>query len=179
MRRLLLIAIVLTVCAGRAPARTFLTQQQALDLAFPAGTAVSREMIFLTRAQSKVAEALAGIALRDQMIIRYVGRKAGVLVGTAYFDTHVVRTLPETLMALVTPEGTIDHVEILSFSEPTDYLPKPRWMDQLKRRKLDDDLSVSRSIRPISGASLSGRAVVNATRRVLAIHRTIEATRAK
>ena len=167
------------VWAADSPARTFLTQQQALDLAFPAGTTVSRETIFLTKSQLKAAESLAGISLREQMIVRYVGRTGRSLIGTAYFDTHVVRTLPETVMTVVGPSGAVDHVEILSFSEPTDYLPKRRWIDQLKKHKLDNDLSVSRGIRPISGASLSGRAIVDATRRVLAIHQTIELTRMK
>ncbi|MCM2316780.1 MAG: FMN-binding protein, partial [Thermoanaerobaculia bacterium] len=66
-------------------------------------------------------------------------------------------------------------IEILSFSEPEDYLPKPRWIDQLDGKKLDDELSLKRAIRPISGATLSGRAIVNASRKVLAIHRVIQA----
>ena len=67
-----------------------------------------------------------------------------------------------------------DWIEILSFSEPEDYLPKPRWIDQLDGKKLDDELSLKRAIRPISGATLSGRAIVNASRKVLAIHRVIQ-----
>lgn len=159
--------------AGVAQARVFMTQQQALASAFPAGTTVSRQTFFLKPEQVAAARKESGVDFKDQMIVRYTGTANGRAVGYAYFDTHLVRTLPETVMIVVTPEGKIDRVDILSFNEPPDYLPKTRWIDQLKGRKLDDDLSLKRSIRPISGASLSGRALVNASRKILAIHRVI------
>ena len=150
-----------------------MTQQQALASAFPAGTTVSRQAFFLKPDQVAAARKESGVDFKDQMIVRYTGTANGRVVGYAYFDTHVVRTLPETVMIVVRPDGKVDRVEILSFNEPQDYLPKERWMDQLEGRKLDDDLSLKRSIRPISGASLSGRAIVNASRKILALHKVI------
>lgn len=143
-----------------------MTQQQALASAFPSGA--KRQVIYLTPEQLAAARKESGLDFSDRMIVRYAGA-----AGFAYFDTHRVRTLPETVMILVTPDGRIDRIEILSFDEPPDYLPKQRWIDQFKGRKLDDDLSLRRSIRPISGASLSGRAIMNASRKILALHRVI------
>ena len=145
-----------------------MTQQQALASVFPAGAKVTRQVVYLTPEQLSAANKESGLDFTDRMIVRYVGP-----AGYAYFDTHMVRTLPETVMILVTAEGRIDRIEILSFDEPPDYLPKPRWIDQFKGRKLDDDLSLKRAIRPLSGASLSGRAITNASRKILALHRAI------
>lgn len=154
-----------------------MTQQQALASAFPVGTKVTRQALFLTPEQRNAARKESGIEFDDRMIVRYTGttNSAGSdrVVGYAYFDTHRVRTLPETIMVVVTPDAKVQKIEILSFDEPPDYQPKPRWIDQFRGRKLDDDLSLKRSIRPISGASLSGRAIVNASRKVLALHRVI------
>jgi hypothetical protein len=144
------------------------------ESAFPAGTTVTRQAIFLKPEQLHAARRESGLDFEDQMIVRYTGTANGRVVGYAYFDTHLVRTLPETVMIVVTPDGKVGRVDILSFSEPQDYLPKERWIDQFKGRKLDDDLSLKRSIRPISGASLSGRAIVNASRKILAIHRVVK-----
>lgn len=144
-----------------------MTQQQALASAFPNAKPV-RQTFFPTREQLEQAKRESGVDWSDQLVIRYAGPN-----GFAYFDTHRVRTLPETVMIVVTADGKIDRVEILSFDEPTDYFPKRRWIDQLLGRKLDDDLSLKRSIRPISGASLSGTAIVNATRKVLALHHVL------
>jgi len=150
-----------------------MTQPQALASAFPPGIRVVRQTHFLTAAQLAAARKESGLEFSDQMIVRYVGTQADRVIGYAYFDTHRVRTLAETVMVVVRPDGQIDRVDILSFDEPPEYQPKPRWLEQLRGRKLDDDLSMKRSIRPISGASLSGRAIVNASRKVLALHRAI------
>jgi Na+-translocating ferredoxin:NAD+ oxidoreductase RnfG subunit len=170
---LLVAAAALLAVTYTAEARVFATQQQALARAFPAGTKVSRETLFLKPEQLQAAMKESGLEFSDQMIVRYAGSNAAGVVGYAYFDTHRVRTLPETVMVVVTPDGKVSKIEILSFDEPPDYLPKERWIEQLHGRKLDDDLSLKRAIRPISGASLSGRAIVNASRKVLALHHAI------
>ena len=146
-----------------------MTQQQALASAFPSGTTHTRQSIFLTPEQLAAAKKESGLEFDDRLIVRYVGSNGKI----AYFDTHRVRTLAETVMVLVTADGRIERIDILSFDEPPEYLPKPRWIDQFKSRKLDEELSLKRAIRPISGASLSGRAIVNASRKVLALHKVI------
>jgi len=152
-----------------------MTQPQALAAAFPPGAKVTRQTVFLTPEQLSAARQESGLEFDDRMIVRYSAGTAAGVIGYAYFDTHRVRTLPETVMVVVTAEGKIVKIDILSFDEPPDYFPKPRWIDQFRGRKLDDDLSLKRAIRPISGASLSGRAILNASRKVLAIHKVIGA----
>ncbi len=163
------IFFALLLVAGTGSARVLMTQQQALASAFPAGVKVTRQSLFLTRAQADAAKKESGVEFTDVLIVRYAGSN-----GTfAYFDTRRVRTEPETVMVVVDGEGRIARVEILSFDEPTDYFPKRRWLDQLLGRKLDSDLALNRAVRPISGASLTGRSIVDASRKILAIHRAI------
>ena len=145
-----------------------MTQPQALASAFP-NAKPTRQVHYLTPEQLAAAKKESGVEFSDRMIVRYAAPS-----GFAYFDTHRVRTLPETVMVLVTPDGKIDRVEILSFDEPPEYLPKERWLEQFDGRKLDEDLSMKRKIRPLSGASLSARAITNASRKVLALHRVIQ-----
>lgn len=173
--RTLILTSVLLAAALPLFGKTYMTQQQALDTAFGKGVALERQTIFLTPEESRTARSASGVDFEDGLVVRYVGRSSAGIVGFVYFDAHRVRTLPETLMIVVRPDGAIERIEILSFSEPADYLPRPRWLDQLDGRKLDDELSLKRAIRPISGATLSGRAIVNASRKVLAIHRVIQA----
>ena len=172
-RRRLYLLIALGLLASTAEARVFMTQQQALASAFPAGTKVTRQAFFLTKAQVDEARRESGLSFDDQLVIRYMGTTGDKPAGYAYFDSHRVRTLPETVMIVVSPEGRADRIEILSFDEPTDYLPKRRWLDQILGRKLDKDLSLNRAVRPLSGASLSAQAIVNASCKVLALHKAI------
>ena len=159
MKKLLAIVSFFVFFGLAASARVLETQQQALA---SLGN-VTRQTFFLTKEQASAASA------DSQLVIRYAAANGAY----AYFDTHRVRTEPETLMVVIDLSGAISRIEILSFSEPTDYFPKRRWLDQLLGRKLDDDLSLNRAIRPISGASLTGRAIVNATRKVLALHKVL------
>lgn len=168
MRRFAL-ATVLLVAASAASARVLMTQEQALASAFPSPIKVTRQKFFLTASQLAAANKESGVDSSQQLAVRYAGSDGRF----AYFDTHRVRTLPETVMIVVAADGRIERIDILSFDEPTDYFPKPRWLDQLRGRKLDADLSLKRAIRPISGASLTGRAIVDASRRVLALHHVL------
>lgn len=155
--------------------RTLLTQDEAITTAFPRGTKVERETLFLEKSQLKKIARLSGQDFDQELVIRYVGRQGGKVVGYAYFDAHRVRTLPETIMVVIDPRGEITTIEILSFSEPADYFPSRRWLDQFLSRGLDEELALNRAIRPISGATLTGRAVTNASRKLLAVHQVVSA----
>jgi hypothetical protein len=148
--------------------RVLMTQDQALAAAFPK-QAVARQKFFLTAQQRDAARQESGVTFDDALIVRYAAPNGSF----AYFDTHRVRTLPETVMIVVDAAGKVDRVDILSFDEPTDYFPKRRWLDQFHGRKLDRDLTLNGAIRPMSGASLSGRAILDATRKVLALHHVL------
>lgn len=162
--------------ASPVRAKLLLSQPQALQAAFGAGAEIERQPRFLTPPQVERARALAGPGVRVEgaLVTRYLGRRAGTLLGTAYFDTHRVRTLEETLMVVVAPDGTVSRVEVLTFGEPGEYLPKRAWYDQFGRRRLDRDLAVSRAIHGVTGATLSARAATEAVRRTLAIHQALE-----
>ena len=173
--RAALLAAVLLAGGTTVQAKLFLSQEQALELAFGGEAAVERQSHFLTAEQVARARALAGpgVQVEGALVTRYVGRKDGHVLGTAYFDTHRVRTLPETLMIVVGPEGKVTRVEVLTFGEPDAYLPRPAWYGQFQGRALDRELAVSRAIHGVTGATLSGRAATEAVRRTLALHQVL------
>jgi hypothetical protein len=156
-------------------AKVYLTRDEALALAFGGGAGIERETVFLTESQLRRARELAGedVEIVGALVARYVGRVGGAPAGTAYFDTHLVRTLEETVMVVVTPDGRVGRIEILSFGEPREYLPKKAWLQQFPGRELDRDLRLQRGLHGITGATLSARAVTGAARRILAIHRCL------
>ncbi|MEL7061371.1 MAG: FMN-binding protein, partial [Acidobacteriota bacterium] len=110
-------------------ARTFLTIDEALALAFP-GCEVERSSIMLTEAQSLEIEALAGAKLRSTSVHPYRATCDGEPGGLALIDTHRVRTLPETLMIAIDADGQVRRVEILAFREPAEYIPPALWYAQ-------------------------------------------------
>lgn len=173
-KRFALAALLGGCLAGGVEARVLLTVEEALKLAFP-GAQVERTTVFLTAAQRAEVERLAGSALDSAIVHPYRATNAGTLVGTAYFDVHLVRTLPETLMVVVDTEGRVARVEVLSFDEPPDYRPRAEWYGQFRTRALDEELALRRAIRPVTGASLTAGATTLAVRRALALHRVLQA----
>lgn len=142
--------------------------QEALSLAFPGAQFVRVEHI-LTDAQAAKVKALGREPLASPWLVTYEARKEGRLVGVGFFDTHRVRTLDETLMVAVSPEGRILRVETVVFREPQDYAARPAWVKQFVGKALDDRLSLEGDIHPLAGATLTANAMTDAARRCLAL----------
>ncbi len=166
------LALVLWLAADPAAGKVFLSVDEALRLAFPQ-CQVARRTAFLTPDQRKKAATLAGAEIPSALIDRSIATCAGQPGGTAYFDTHRVRTLPETLLVVVDPAGKVARLEVISFREPEDYLPRGPWYAQFLGAGLDGNLDLRRSIRPVTGATLTANATLSAVRRVLAVHQVL------
>ena len=156
--------------AKTAAGEVFLTVEEALELAFGEEAEVEKRTVYLTEEQRALVEGLLGDELPSGVARPYVATVEGEIVGVAWFDSHRVRTLRETLMFVVTPQVTVRRLEVLAFGEPREYLPPARWMAQFVGRGLDDELQLGRGIKRIAGATLSARATVDAARRSLALH---------
>ncbi|MDX1579946.1 MAG: FMN-binding protein, partial [Gemmatimonadota bacterium] len=103
-----------------------------------------------------------------------VGRRDGEALGVAYFDAHVVRTLREVLMVVLTPAAEIERIEVLDFDEPGEYRPPEGWLDEFRGLGPDDRVSTKGDVVNITGATLTSQAVARAARRVMALHRIID-----
>ena len=161
--------LVTALFASPLAARVFMTREEALATAFPRDIKVTRQTFFLKPSELEAVRKESGVDFDAALVIRYAGSDGFY----AYFDTHRVRTMPEMVMITVSADEKLGRIEILSFDEPTDYYPKRRWLDQFVHRVLNKDLSLNGAIRPMSGASLTGRAITDAARKVLALHRVL------
>lgn len=170
--RTLVLAAPLAGAAG-AGAKTLLTQSQALALAFPPGARVERKTAFITDAQADAAQKKARAKLESKVWTYYAGSSSGTALGWAYFETHPVRTMSETIMVAVSTAGAIRFVEVLAFSEPDDYLAPEDWLKQFAGRPLDDELALRRGLRGMTGSTLTAEAIAQGARRVLAVHEVI------
>ena len=164
--------------AVNAVGQTGLTQDEAIRLAFPEPAVIERQPVFLSEVDLAEVRELAGfgVEVKRPVITRYEARdEGGTLLGWAYFESHRVRTLPEVIMVVVTPDAEIRHIEVLQFLEPPQYEAPAAWIEQLYNRPLSDDLSLKGRIAGITGATLTAQALTQAARRILALHAFVEA----
>jgi hypothetical protein len=165
------VALALAVAATplAAAASVFLSRTEAIETAFPGADRVAEETYVLTEGQVRVIEARALTRLESKIVTVYTGHKAGVVMGHALIDVHVVRTQPEAFLVVISPEGQVRDVRMLAFYEPREYLPPERWFEQFRDERLTPELSTRRKIHSIAGATLSSRAVTGGVRRALAL----------
>lgn len=164
---------ILSLFAATTRAKTYETRDHALRRVFGKQATIDRRTQFLTDAQIDSAQALAAVRIEHARVTYYVGTRGDSLLGRAYLDTHVVRSLYETLLIVVGSDGRTRSVDVLAFHEPADYLPPPRWLQKLSGRRLSTRLRPGDAVDAISGATLSARAAAEAVRRVLAVDRLL------
>jgi len=86
----------------------------------------------------------------------------------------VLRTNKEILLICLDRGGKLKRIEVTAFQEPPEYRAPDGWFEQFSGKQLDEDLRLQRSIRPLTGATLTAHSVTAAVRRVLAIDEVLE-----
>jgi Na+-translocating ferredoxin:NAD+ oxidoreductase RnfG subunit len=159
---------VALLLASSARAEVFASQAEALAAAFP-GARVEKRAVLLDEEQKRAVEERARAPLESRVVTLHTAWQGGRAVGYAFVDVHEVRSMPEALLVVITPDGVVAQTRMLAFHEPPDYLPPKRWLEQFDQRTLTPDLRVGGSVHGIAGATLSTRAVTNSVRRSLAL----------
>ena len=150
-------------------AKVFYAKDEALKLAFPEADRIETRTFILAEPQLKKAEQMARTRIDSKLFTFYVGRKKGETLGYAAIDSHIVRTLPETFMVVLSPEAEVRMAVILAFHEPPEYLPSERWLEQFRGKELAPELWIGRNIAGIAGSTLSAHAMAQGIRKILAL----------
>ncbi len=156
-----------------AHAAVFLSQKEALELAFPDADRVEKRNFLLTAEQTEQIEKRAKARVESRIVRVYVGWRGDERVGYAFIDVHLVRTLTQGLLVVLEPGGAVRSLRVLAFHEPTEYLPREGWFGQFKGKTSRSRLRVDRDIHGVVGATLSARAVTRSVRRCLAYHEVL------
>ena len=149
--------------------KVFYAKDEALKVAFPEADRVEMRTFILKDTEVQKAEQLARTRIESKLFTFYVGKKAGAVIGYAAIDTHTVRTLPETFMVVLSPEGRVRTALILAFHEPPEYLASERWLKQFQDKELSSELGIGRDIAGIAGSTLTSQAIGQGVRKVLAL----------
>ncbi|MBK7951737.1 MAG: FMN-binding protein [Deltaproteobacteria bacterium] len=157
-----------SVAAPAARAKVFASQKQALAEAFPDATRIERKTFVLRREQSARIGELLGVRADAKVVVIHVAYQGETVVGFAEIAVHKVRTQPEALLLVLSPQGRVRSVRIIAFHEPLDYMPTDRWYAQFVGKGKGDGLGLDREIHGVVGATLSAQAAVDAVRRILA-----------
>ncbi len=168
MRTLLLVGLLLLSSAA-ARAEVYHSKESALGLAFPQADRTESRTLTLTAEQVTAIEAQAGPRPESRLVNVYEGWEGDKLLGYAFIETHNVRSLPETILVVLDPQGDSRAVHLLAFHEPPEYEPTEKWLAQFAERSLDDELALRRGVRGMAGSTLTAQAITGAVRRLMAV----------
>jgi len=152
-----------------AGAAVFHSKESAIQAAFPDAERVDARSIYLSTEDVEWVGRLAGATATERVVTAYVGLRGGQAIGYGFIDTHLVRSLPESVLIVVSPVGEVVRTLQLAFHEPPEYQASPRWLSQFIGRRLEPQMAVGRGVDVITGASITARALTTAHRRVLAL----------
>ena len=167
------LALLCLLAAAPAASEVFLSQREALALAFPGADRIERKSTVLDDAQARVVEQLSGAPLESRRVTLHAGWRDDVLRGYALIDVHTVRTLPEAFLIVLSADGVVTGLRMLAFYEPSEYKPGERFLAQFDARQLGPELRLGGTIHGIAGSSLSARAVTTGVRRSLALYQVL------
>jgi len=169
-RIIILIGLLTVAIPGFA--KIFYSKNEAMALAFGDGAQIENLSLFPDEQQVSTIQKNAKVKLDSGLFTFYVGKQQGKILGYAAIETLTVRTKPETLMIVLTPEGMVRNVYTLAFHEPPEYQPPEPWFEQLNGKPLEE-IDFNKGVQGVSGATLSTRAAVNSVRKILAIYLTM------
>jgi len=129
-----------------------------------------KENVFLTTRQKSQIESLLDDELHSQILLRYKSNCANTQ-GHVYIDSHIVRTLNETVVAHV-ETNSIRKYEIASFMEPKEYLAPQKWINQFLGKSYDD-ANKQFKVDALSGATLSASAIKKSAMKILVIDKVL------
>ncbi len=133
----------------------------------------TKENLFLTAEQKKEIETALDSKLHSSLALRYRVDCRGKAPKFVYVDSHIVRTLNETVVFEI-DDNKIERVEISQFMEPTEYLPPMAWIKQIIGKSHIRELEMKKNIDALTGATLSARAILDSSRRILVMHSVLQ-----
>jgi len=130
---------------------------------------IEKKSLILTKAEAKVIQQEAKVKLDSKIIRLYLVKEADETIGYGVVLKKRIRTKNAAVLYMINSEKKIKAIEILSFSEPREYMPNKAWQSVFVGKGSDDMLIAGKDIPTISGATMSADALSKAARLVLTI----------
>jgi Na+-translocating ferredoxin:NAD+ oxidoreductase RnfG subunit len=163
-------AIVLSL-ASPVYAEQYLTVEQAQKLAFPSAKQFVWSPVVYRPDQVAAIEELSGEKVMSRGEQVWKAQSDNQFLGFFLVDYVIGKHLVIDYAVALDLNGSVKQVEILEYRESYGgEVANPDWLAQFKGKTVHDPLDMERSIRNISGATLSSHHVTEGIKRVLAIY---------
>ncbi len=156
--------------ADELPAKVYLTREEATRLAFGSSATVSEERRALSPQVRTAIERRLGRPVPEEAFTFYVGRSAGGIQEYGVVLEEMGKHEPITFFVAITPDGHVKDVLVLEYRESRGGEVRGKgFLRQYVGKTSHDPLEIGDDITPITGATISARAVSEGVKKALAV----------
>ena len=149
-------------------AEEYMTEKEALKLAFPNADEFDLHRIIATKTQRAELADRLGIRLPSRFFKYYRCKKDGKLIGRAIVDEAPGKYHPFAYLLAVDPAHKVHSIEILNYHEKFGFeVKQDSFKDQFKGHSPSNSKHLERDIRIIAGATISCQSLIEAVKRQL------------
>ncbi|MBZ5535490.1 MAG: FMN-binding protein [Acidobacteriia bacterium] len=167
---LCLAVTLLLVTAPLLVAEKYLTEAQALKIAFPQSQSVNAETRLISDDDRQEIKKRYGIEIMGTSVRIFSGRSNSKVDGYAVIDSEVGKSEPITFIVAIDPLGKVQTVAIMEFRETRGWeVKEPRFLRQFHGKRSTDHLRVNDDVVNLSGATLSSYAVTKGVKKAVVL----------
>lgn len=162
--------LALCLLASAAGAQTFLTEQQALELAFPRQGRLTTEERRLGAEEREKIEKSAGLRFPEPSYKFFVNHLDGRVDAYALILNEIGKSEPITFMVAVDASGKVRDVGLMVFRESRGWeVRERRFMNQFRGKRARSPLRVNQDVLNYTGATLSSQAIARGVKKALVL----------
>lgn len=136
---------------------------------FSKNVTVTKKQFKLNKKQMKQIQNAAKAKMDSNIVRLYTVKSAKKIEGYAVLLLSTIRTKKAVVLYIMDTKAKIKSMEIVLFKEPLEYKPKESWQNRFKNKTEKDNLFAGKGIPTISGATMSARAITDASRLAIAL----------
>lgn len=168
--RLLLFSALILGWTDELPAKVYLTREEATRLAFGPSASVSEEHRALSPSARTSIERRLGRPIPEEGFTFSVGRSADGVQGYGVVLEEIGKHEPITFFVAITPDGHVKDVLVLEYRESRgDEVRQKGFLKQYVGKTSQDPMELDQDITPITGATISARAISDGVKKALTV----------
>ena len=150
--------------------KRYLTEEEAIAAAYPDADSTRVEEWTLTAEERQGLELGLGWRLPETAFPIHLVWGGGELLGYALVTEEIGLYRPITFLVAADPGGAVTSVQVLVYRESRGgEVRRSRFLRQYRGKTIESPIRIDRDIIPITGATLSVRAINAGVRKVLAV----------
>lgn len=156
------------ICYADISEKVFLTNEEALELAFPDSEIVKEQKIFLSDSDKKELKKLLGYTLQKTTFSFYIGITSETINGYAIIDDEKGESKEIKFITTISPDGKVKDVAIMVYHEKYGLgITKQKFLKQFRNKTSKDPLKISKDIKKVTGATYPSYAIATGVKRAL------------